>query len=149
MQSYRPNPSPLTITGAAARSVASADAAAKAWWDHADALAAELERTLSAAEKATASDIASAADAWRAFVGHNETRDTLVTRWKVTPWSHNATAVWRIDGAYCTAEGAILRCADRLRYTLTNAGVPMGKMPGPVHSADFADYWRDAAARGC
>lgn len=150
MKSYRPTPNPLNVTGAAARSVAAADAAAIAWWNHADSLAAEVDRTLNA-ENPIAGDIVAAAEAWRAYITHNDTMPTLARRWQTQSGrSHEPLQSWGMEGgAMASASIVIERSAYALRDKLTNAGVPMAKIPNGAHTIEFIDYWRDAAARGC
>lgn len=150
----RPTPSALLVTGAALRSVQAADAAAIAAYDALDR-AAELvcaafggrEDTLDASRMAS---IFEAMDEFKRCSKQVEQGPGC----KLAPrWAKSTVAPVFSDASSCHdskkpdvygLESHAIDAAYRLKTTLTRAGVPM---PDSDHTT--AQYWRDAAARGC
>lgn len=149
----RPTPSALLVTGAALRSVQAADAAAIAAYDALDR-AAELVCAAFGGREDTldASRMASIFEALGEF-----RRCSKQVEWPgcklAQRWSRSAVAPVFTSASSCHdshkpdvygLESHAIDAAYRLKTTLTRAGVPM---PDSDHTT--AQYWRDAAARGC
>ncbi len=141
----RPEVKPLNVTGAALRSVQAADAAADAAYNHLANMAMVCE-TIMLRENPTASDIADAIEALARVQEARKVVESLAPRHNKVQVIYSST--WPIAGGiYTSAENAIETAARKLRFDLIAAGV---SMPIPLHGVtDAAQYWRDAAARGC
>lgn len=148
-----PSVTQLTLTGAAARSAASADASAQQWLAKMQASADRLAAALSRNPDATA--IAEAIRATEAYHTCWSAANELAPRWRsasaavivITGLGARGKSVfedvyWALDG------GNTMSCAStaatRYRDALIAAGVPM-----MGDGCSTAQYWDDAAARGC
>lgn len=152
-QTYQlPTPPTLTVTGAAARSVAAADEAGRA----AHQVLADIHAVMVAHDTVDIAGIDATwcAQALRLLARRRVACDairygTLVPRWRefgmhqLVTW-HDADAVAALAGRYCgNVESDWEAVIKTYAATLAAAGVP------PVIECLTAEAWDDAAARGC
>lgn len=141
----RPELSHLAVTGAALRSVQFADADADAYAATLQALAGNWWLVLQAPPDALG--IAALISATSAINSHLETKTKLTPRHReirLSGWQLYPNEKLAPGWPHAFPANAASDAAKSYRELLLNAGVPM-----PVEGSGTAQYWRDAAARGC
>jgi len=141
-----------TLTGAAKRSADASAARASAWWEGLRAKVATLAAALGVPQDvATAADIATAIRAMDAVRAGGPY--TLAPYWSTRAQADLNRAInmepalqftsWPLGGSSHAAV-TVARAARDRKMSLIAAGVPMA-----ATGEQEAEYWDDAAARGC
>lgn len=134
---------PLNVTGAALRSVQAADHTADAAYALLTATADRLSAALCVPEASVdATAIAIAITCLQSYSAAEIAVGQLVVRHR----GHSAVTMgdWPIANLYTGAAQAVRTAAEYYRQRLIDAGVQM-----PEAGVYTAEYWQDAAARGC
>jgi len=140
--SHTPTPLP-PLTGAALRAAASADAAAHAVLARIQRAADRLVTVLNS-ETVDATTLAAGFEAADEFADARREIADLVPR-HAQAIRINELQAWPINpGWTSSASGALSAAAESYRARLIGAGVPL-----PASGSGTAEFWRDAAARGC
>lgn len=137
---YKPDPLPPHLSGPALRAAQAADRQAEAVVSRIRAAASRLEVVL-CSKDVSAALLAEAYAALAEYEAALASRSELPKRHRIEV--QDGPKCWD-GGAYGRPGIVIQDIGSTYLRTLVNAGIPMPG--GPIHSAQ---YWQDAAARGC
>ena len=140
--SHTPTPLPI-LTGAALRAASSADTAAHALLARIQRAADRLAVVLNS-ETVDATTLAAGFEALSEFEDAREGIMNLVPR-HAQAIRINVLQDWPINPGWTSSvSGSLSAAAESYRARLIGAGVPL-----PASGSGTAEFWRDAAARGC
>lgn len=143
--SHTPTPLP-PLTGAALRAATAADTAAHALLARIQRAADRLATVLNS-EAVDATTLAAGFEAADEFADARREIADLVPRHAqaIRISELQAWPIWPINpGGSSSVSGSLSAAAESYRARLIRAGVPL-----PASGSGTAEFWRDAAARGC